>query len=355
MSGRLEKLRDELAPRDLDAFLITDNSNVRYLSGFTGSYAVVLATSDTAFLLTDFRYAEQVAEECPDLSLELVADCWIPAACGLIERLDLRRIGFEGGSLNYHDWNELQSGLPSREMISTDDPVGCLRMAKDESELAAIREAVRITDLAFEHVCRVLQPGVTERAVALELDYFMRKNEADREAFDSIVASGPRSALPHGKPTKRRISEGELIVLDFGARWQGYHADITRTVLMGKPDSRQAEIYNVVLAAQSEAISAIRPGVAGRDVDAVARDFIAAKGFGEYFGHNLGHGLGLSVHDAKILARQSDIVLESGIVVTVEPGIYIPGWGGIRIEDDVLVTESGAEVLTRSPKVLSLG
>ena len=190
--------------------------------------------------------------------------------------------------------------------------------------------------------------------MALRVECFMRENGAEKEAFESIVASGPRSALPHAKPTGRQISERELVVLDFGARYNGYHSDITRTVLLGTPDEKQLEVYNVVLEAQSKAIDAIRPGALGCDIDGIAREHIASKGYGEYFGHGLGHGLGLAVHEGSILREQSDIVLQSGMVVTVEPGIYIPGWGGVRLEDDVLVADTGAEILTKSPKVLAL-
>ena len=354
MSERLGKLRDEMLGDGLDALLITDNINIRYLSGFTGSYAVLLVTGDTAFLLTDSRYAEQAAAECPDFVLEPVEYEWIPAAQSLVERLELRCVGFEAGDLSYEDWHELGAALPFGELIPASDPAGRLRMVKDEAELSAIREAVRIADLAYEHIRQILEPGMAERDVALEIDCFVRKAGAEKEAFDSIVASGPRSALPHGKPTGKRISEGELVILDFGATWRGYHSDITRTILIGSPDSRQEEIYRTVLEAQSKAVTAVRAGVKGREVDAVARDYIAGKGYGEYFGHGLGHALGLAVHEGRVLSRRSDVVLQAGMVLTVEPGIYIPGWGGVRIEDDVVVTDSGAEVLTRSPKVLSL-
>jgi Xaa-Pro aminopeptidase len=352
---RLERLRGELAARELDGFLVTDILNVRYLSGFTGSDAVALVTTDDAILITDFRYAEQSAAECPGMILELVESHWAPGAQRSIEKHDCRRIGFETHQLSYHDWSVLSAALSPGNLVPQEDLVGKLRLVKDELEIAAIREAVRIADLAYGHIVEFLKPGLPEREIAIELDYFMRRNGADKEGFDSIVASGPRSALPHGRSSDRHISKGELIVLDYGAVCQGYHSDITRTVVIGAPDARQQEIYGVVLEAQSRAISAVSPGLSGGEVDAVAREYIAGRGFGEYFGHGLGHGLGLDVHDGRILARNSEVMLESGMVVTVEPGIYIPGWGGVRIEDDVLVTDTGAEVLTRSPKTLSIG
>jgi len=354
MPSRLDRLRGEMASRNLDAFLVTDLLNVRYLSGFTGSYAFALITRDDAVLLTDFRYAEQSAEECPGLYLELVESHWVPGAQRAVERAGVKSVGFESHSLSYHHWSELSAAIPDIRLVPEEDLVGRLRLVKDEAETALIREAVRIADLAYAHIAKFIKPGLTERDVAAELDFFMRRNGADKEGFDTIVASGPRSALPHGKSSDRMISKGELIVLDFGAAFQGYHSDITRTFVLGPPDDRQDEIYGIVLEAQSKAISALRPGLLGGDVDSVAREYIAERGFGEHFGHGLGHGLGLDVHDGRVLARASEIMLEAGMVVTVEPGIYIPGWGGIRIEDDVLVTDSGAEVLTQSPRRLAI-
>ena len=334
----------------MDGFLVTDMLNVRYISGFTGSYAAVLVTEDSAFLLTDSRYAQQASEEAPDFRLEIVEYKWTGPMKALIQRLHLKKVGFEGHALSQADWSELSL----RSLVDADDPIGRLRWIKDDSELAAIREAVRIADLTYKHAAGFICPGMLEHEVAVELDCLVRKAGAERESFDPLVAFGPRSALPHGKPTDRKIAEGDLVLLDFGAKWHGYHSDITRTVVLGKPDPKQQEIYDIVLEAQTAGIAAIRPGIAGGEVDAVARKIIESKGYGECFGHGLGHGLGLDVHDGRILAKKSEIILEPSMVVTVEPGIYIPGWGGIRIEDDVLVTESGSEALTSSPRTLSL-
>ena len=349
MNSRLDRLRAEISA--LDGLLVTDMLNVRYISGFTGSYAVALITGGAAYLLTDSRYTQQASEESPDFTLELIEHDWTGAVKGLIQRFGLKRIGFEGHSLSHRDWTQL-SGL---ELADAEDPIGRLRRVKDQSELVAIREAVRLADLGYRHIIGFIEPGMTEREVAVELDCFMRKAGAEKEAFDALVASGPRSALPHGKPTDRGISVGELLLLDFGAKWHGYHSDITRTVVLGKADKKQQEIYDMVLEAQAAGIAAIHPGVAGGEVDGAARKVIVDAGYGEYFGHGLGHGLGLDVHDGRILAKNSEIILEPNMVVTVEPGIYIPGWGGIRVEDDVLVTESGSEVLTHSPRVIGLG
>lgn len=355
MPFRVDKLRAEMSAHDLDSYLVTDLISVCYLSGFTGSTASVLITKTDAIIITDFRYAEQVAGECPGMVLELVQSHWAAAAQRAIEKYDLQRIGFEAHNLNYHDWSELNALLFPRHLVPAEDLVGRLRYVKDDTEIDLLREAVHIADLAYDHIISFLKPGIMERDVALELEHFMRKNGAEKEAFESIVASGPRSALPHGRSSDRKIGEHDLVVMDYGAVYKGYHSDITRTVMLGKPDDRQEEVYGIVLEAQLKAIATVRPGLRGGDVDAVARDFIANSGYGEHFGHGLGHGIGLEVHDGRLLARRSEIVLEAGMVVTVEPGIYLPGWGGVRIEDDVLVTDTGAEILTKSPKILSLG
>lgn len=352
METRLNRLRGILVERELDALIVADILNVRYLSGFTGSYAVLLVTSDTAFLLTDGRYMEQAAMESPGCILELIEISWVPTMLKLFERVEARRIGFEDHALDYRTWSELSSGTEGVALVPTDNLVENLRMVKDEGEISAIRNAARVTDEAFTHVLTFLKSGLSETEIALEIDFAMRKLGAEKEGFETLVASGPRSALPHGKPTSRIVSEGDLVLMDFGARCDGYHADITRCVVPGRPDLRQEEVYSVVLEAQRRAIEAIHPGVQGRAIDSVAREFIASRGFGEYFTHSLGHGLGLAVHDARVLTKQSNIVLQPGMVVTVEPGIYIPGWGGIRIEDDVLVTNTGCEVLTSSSRQL---
>ena len=356
MSKRLLNLREELAAWDLDALVVADNASIRYLTGFTGSYGVLLVTGDDAYLVTDARYEEQVRIECPNVSLVSIEkeNNWAEVTKAVIEKLHLDRIGFEDHAVNYRNWSQLETALPFAELVPARDLVLQFRLVKDQDEIAALREAVRIVDLAYEYITSYLKPGVQEREIALELDCFMRKCGAEREAFETIVASGPRSAMPHGKPTERTVSEGELIVLDFGARWRGYHSDMTRTVVLGQPDPRQEEIYAIVLEAQSKAMDVIRPGVLGGEVDGAAREYLTAKGFGDYSEHGFGHGLGLTIHDGKIINRHSEVALQVGMVITIEPGIYIPGWGGVRIEDDALVTESGYEILTKSPRVLGL-
>lgn len=356
MSDRMRRLQDVLAKESLDGLLVTDSLNMRYLTGFTGSYAVLLVTGDTAFLLTDSRYTEQAKIEAPHCALVIIeTKNWVSELAERAQDHALHKIAFEDHPLSYHNWAEMRDALSSMELVPAHNLVEKLRLVKDSDEIEAIREAVRITDAAYAHVSDLLEPGLREIEIALELDFFMRKNGADKEAFDTVVASGPRSAMPHAKPTERTLLDGELLVMDFGARAQGYHADITRTVLLGVGDVKQEEIHATVLEAQQRAIDAIRPGVEGGVVDSAARDYIAERGYGDCFGHGLGHGLGLAVHDGGLLNKHSTAILEAGMVLTVEPGIYIPGWGGVRIEDDVLVTNTGCEVLTQSPKALTLG
>lgn len=342
-----------MASRDLDAFLVTDRVNVRYLTGFSGSYAVLLLTVDAAYLLTDSRYVEQASHETYGCTVEQIDLGFVPGVADLLRRIEAGVVGFEESALSYAEWRELNESLEGVELLPVENVTAKFRMVKDAEEIATIRRAACIADDAFAHICSIIRPGMTEREIALEIDCFMRKNGAEESAFETLIAEGDRSAFPHAKPMDREIREGEFVIMDFGARVDGYHSDITRTLLLGQPDERRQAIYDIVLEAQRRAIEAIRPGMQGRQVDAVARDYITDQGYGEYFGHGLGHGLGLEVHDGRILTKKSEIILRPGMVATVEPGIYIPGLGGVRIEDDVLVTESGCEVLTHSPRSLS--
>jgi Xaa-Pro aminopeptidase len=353
IDSRIRHLRAKLSAGNIDALLVTDLLNIRYLTGFSGSRGYLLVSADSATLFIDSRYTEQAALECPGIELAHIESRWIPAVRDLTTELGLKAIGFEAASLGYADWRDLTKEFENLSLVPTEEMVEELRGVKDDAELSAIRGAIAITDSAWNYISQNVTPGRTEFDLAADLDYFMRKHGADKVGFDTIVVSGPRSALVHGKPSDRRIQAGDLVLFDFGATWHGYNGDITRTICVGEPDSRQEEIYSIVLEAQRRAIEAIRPGIIGGEVDGIARDYIAGKGLAEYFGHGLGHDLGLAVHDGRALSRGSEIILRPGMVVTVEPGIYIPGWGGIRIEDDVLITKDGHQVLTGSPKALA--
>ena len=352
---RLEKIRALMRNENLDAVIVTDPKNRRYFSGFSGSAGMLAITVESQQVFTDFRYFEQVKIEAPDYDLvELESALVIYES--LVRAIKENgvgkggRIGFEGGYVIFNVYKKLAEFFPDNELvpISLD---GC-RMVKDEEELRLIKKAAAIADEAFNQVLVHIKPGVREIDVALELEYFMRKLGAEKPAFDTIVASGHRGALPHGMASSKVLEEGDLVTIDFGAVYQGYHSDMTRTVALGKSDAKQREIYSIVLEAQLTGLGALTAGKTGKEVDAAAREVIEKRGYGKYFGHGLGHSVGLAIHELPSLSPKSEIKLEPGVVVSVEPGIYIPDWGGVRIEDLVLVLPDGKEILTTSAKQL---
>ena len=353
VAGRLHKLRQILGKKNLDAILVTMMDNVRYLSGFSGSTATAVVTGTDAILLVDSRYTLQAGEECRRFEVREFKDKAITAVCEVARSLEVEHLGFEADYLTVSEHRKLRSALPSSvRLVGTSRIVDDLRLVKDSFEVEILREAIKISDICFAEILGFIKPGLTEREVALQLEVCMRHHGADKAAFDTIVAAGPHAALPHAQPTDRKLERGQLLKMDYGAEYKQYPSDITRTVSLGEPDAKQREVYQTVLDAQLKAIAAIRPGVAGKDVDAVAREHISNAGYGDCFGHGLGHSLGRGVHDGPGLSRLSPIILEPGMVMTVEPGIYIPGWGGVRIEDDVLVTADGCEILTAATKKL---
>jgi Xaa-Pro aminopeptidase len=353
-SARLEKLRAQLPGHGVPGVLIMEPLNVGYLSGFTGSTAALVVLQDRAVFITDSRYAIQAEKECPAFELAITQSSagYADTIAERVKQLGVPQVGVEGDHLTVVQFEQLKEKLDGIELRPLSNLVGSLRRVKDAGEIGCIRSACGIVDRAFDFLLDLVRPGMTERMVAVELEYFMRKAGSEEEAFHTIVASGPRSALPHGRASDRALGAGDFITFDYGASVGGYHSDITRTIVLGSADARQREVYHVVLEAQQAALAAIRAGVEGKAVDSVARDLIAARGYGENFGHGLGHGLGRSIHDHAALSQRSDVTLQPGMVVTVEPGIYIDGWGGVRIEDDVVVTEEGCEILTHAPKRL---
>jgi Xaa-Pro aminopeptidase len=350
MSSRLERCRAEMAIRGIGALLVQDLENVRYLSGFTGSAGRCLITPDGGWFVTDGRYILQASDQVKDLEVIIDPTQAYVALNPIMARLG-SPIGFEVEHLSVAQFDRLREAC-SAEFTAVSGLVEKLRSIKDPAEIELIRAAVQIVDETFTHILNYLTAGLTEREIAIEIDFQMRRLGADKEGFDSIVATGPHSAWPHARPTDRRVAAGDFIKLDFGALRQCYNSDITRTVVMGEPDDEQRRIYAVVLDAQMTALSAIRPGQTGREIDAVARGVIETAGYGDQFTHNLGHALGRKVHDGPGFGRQVEQTLEPGMVLTVEPGIYVEGLGGVRIEDDVLITDTGCEILTRSRKEL---
>ncbi|MEN6519980.1 MAG: Xaa-Pro peptidase family protein [Armatimonadota bacterium] len=351
MSKRLERIREEMSKQRVDAMLITNLVNIRYISGFTGSTATVIITNDEAIILVDSRYVLQASGECPDFDVILYSGGVLEAAAEILDESAPKRLGFEPNCVTYSTHLELRRVVSKNtRLIGVKGMVEKLRMVKDSGEIDAIKRAVVVADKCFSHVVSWVKPGMTEREIALEMDTYMRKLGAEKESFDTIVAAGPNAACPHHQPTGDVLKEGQMLKMDFGALVDGYCSDLTRTIFMGEPDERQREVYNVVLDAQMAAIHAIKPGVKGSEIDTIAREHIKSEGYGDYFGHGLGHSIGLTVHDGDGFSQRSSIVLEPGMVITVEPGIYVEDWGGVRIEDDIVVTESGVEVLTKSTK-----
>ncbi|PZN13494.1 MAG: Xaa-Pro dipeptidase [Bacillota bacterium] len=351
-AARLERLRRRMAEENLEGLLVGSPANRRYLSGFTGSSGWLLITADRAELWTDFRYLEQAAAQAPGFEIVRHEPDVYRHLGRRIQELGLGRLGFERDHLTYAQWERLRGALPEKvEMVAVGGWIEELRRIKDPAEIAAIRQAARIADEALLEVLADLRPGVTEREVALQLEFAMRRRGAEGVSFDLIVASGPRSALPHGTASDRVIEAGDFVTIDYGALYGGYASDCTRTVVVGPAGERQRRIYDIVLEAQRRALAAVRPGATGAEVDRAARAVIEEAGYGDHFGHATGHGVGLEVHEGpRLAANGRDDVLAPGMVVTVEPGIYLPGWGGVRIEDLVVVTENGGEILTRVTK-----
>lgn len=351
---RLAALRAALSDREppVEALVVGSPHNRRYLSGFTGTAGWVIVTPAAALLLVDFRYVDQARQQAPAFEVVEASPDPLQHVGRALARLGAGRVGFESEHVTVGQLDRLREAAPGVDWVPVAGAVERLRTVKDEEELAAIRRAAALADRTFREVLAEVRPGVAERDLAAELEYRMRRAGAEGVAFDTIVASGPRSALPHGRAGERRLQPGDLVTFDFGARVDGYCSDCTRTVVLGRADAEQRRIYALVLEAQEAALAAVRAGVPGRQVDAAARGRIEAAGLGERFGHGTGHGVGLEVHEAPRLNRTSEDVLAAGMVVTVEPGVYISGWGGVRIEDLVVVRGDGAEVLTPFTKEL---
>ncbi len=347
MTDRVNRLRSLLPDLGVAGMLVSAPENVRYLSSFSSpDDGLVLITPDAAVLLTDGRYTAQAAEES-SLPVEIA-----PSSQGLRERAGelagSHRIGVESEHVSLKAYADLQARFAGG-CVGLDEVIAPLRLIKDAAEIEALREAARITDLAYQEALAVMRPGVTEVEVALAMERVMRINGAE-SGFDIIVASGTRGAMPHGVASQKRIAAGELVTLDFGAAYRGYHADMTRTVAIGEVGAEERRMFDAVLEAQKAAVAAVAPGKRGSEVDAVARDLLARHGLAEGFVHSLGHGTGLRIHEGPRLSAKSTDVLAAGMIVTIEPGVYFPGFTGLRIEDLLLVTEDGHEVLSHSPK-----
>jgi len=348
---RIEKIVSTFDELGLDGLLITSPYNRRYASNFTGTAGTVLISRNKAMFITDFRYVEQASKQCKGYEIVQQKGSMTEEIAKQVAALGINKLGFEQDYVTFATYKEYESAFEAK-LTPISGIIEKLRLIKTDSEIKILKEAARIADAAFEHIIEFIQPGLTELEVSNELEFFMRKAGATSSSFDTIVASGIRSALPHGVATDKVIEKGDFVTLDFGAYYQGYASDITRTIAVGNPSDELKEIYDIVYEAQKRGVQGLKPGMSGKEGDALTRDYIAEKGFGEYFGHSTGHGIGLEIHEGPNLSIKSNYILEPGMVVTVEPGIYIQGLGGVRIEDDALITDNGNELLTHSAKEL---
>jgi Xaa-Pro aminopeptidase len=357
MANRISSLRALFEEEQIDGLLVSSAANRRYLSGFTGSAGYLLVSGDATILATDFRYFEQSATQAPAFHLFKAIGRlqeWLPR---LLETFEGKRLGFEAADVSYALHRQMIATLdqlaPSKQpqLVPTTGLVERLRAIKDEEELSLLQEAIDLGDAAFVHAAGLIEPGWTERQVAWEIERYFREHGAEGVSFSTIVAGGPWGAMPHAYPRDSALLDGTGVVIDMGARLNGYCSDLTRTLPLGQPDSRFAKIYDIVLAAQLTACELIEPGMTGAQAHELAASVIEAAGFGEHFGHGLGHGIGLQVHESPWLTKSSTDLLAEGMVFSVEPGIYIPGWGGIRIEDLVVLQQGRCRRLSHAPKL----
>ncbi|MCC6317775.1 MAG: aminopeptidase P family protein [Gemmatimonadaceae bacterium] len=355
---RVSALRERLLELHGDAVLVSSLPNARYLTGFTGSNALVLISQRDVVLLTDFRYETQVADECPDWVRVRIesASLWKGLWEALSADSTIRSIAFESAHLTHRDFQRCLEQGDRWHWRPTEDLVEALRAVKDADEVRCIREAGRVATDALRRTIARVRPGLTELEVCGILEYELRAGGSEAHPFPPIVAAGDRAALPHARASRRAIAVGDFLLIDFGATAGGYCSDVTRTFTIGAASERQRDVHDAVREAHAKAVGGIRAGVTGKAGDALAREVLEARGFGALFGHGLGHGLGLEVHEAPRLSRLAEGSLPDGAVVTIEPGVYVPGWGGVRLEDDVHVTATGAELLTEFPReLLALG
>ncbi len=352
IKDRIRALRDYIKDKGLEGVLVSKEENLHYFSGFTGDDTMLVVTRDDAVIVTDFRYVEQARNEAPEYRIAKQEKGLLLRVSEVIKELGIKKLGFEGGSLVF-DWYGKIKELVGDGVSFSSLELNSLRQIKDQEELNCIRKAVSISDKAFEDIITFIKPGMSENQVAARLEGVMRSLGSQRPAFTTIVASGKRGSLPHGTATEKLINAGEFVTMDYGAVYEGYHSDITRTICLGPADDKQREVYDAVLKAQLLGLSMVKPGAAGNAVDGAVRKYLHERGYAEYFGHGLGHSLGLEIHEAPTLSPRSTCeALKPNTLITVEPGVYIPDWGGVRIEDTVLVTDTSNDVLTSSSKEL---
>lgn len=348
---KLGRLRSTFSTLGIDGILITSPYNRRYMSNFTGTAGVVLISANQAQFITDFRYVEQASKQCQGFEIVKISSTIPEEVAKQVKKLGIHKLGFEEDYVTFSSFKIFDKQIDS-ELIPISGVIEKLRLIKTDTEIKILKVAADIADAAFKHILDFLSPGKTELEVSNELEFFMRRAGATSSSFDTIVASGQRSALPHGVASDKVIEVGDIVTMDYGAYYKGYASDITRTVAVGEPDTKLKEIYEIVLESQLRGMAGYKSGMTGREADALTRDYIVEQGYGECYGHSAGHGIGLEIHEGPAVSVRSDTILEPGMVVTCEPGIYIPGLGGVRIEDDTLITKDGNEALTHSTKEL---
>jgi Xaa-Pro aminopeptidase len=356
--SRLQRIRQSLAQQELDAFIVSQPENRRYFSGFTGSAGWLLISDNNAFLAVDFRYVEQAGKESPDFEVVHVKGDlanWLPR---LALDSGFKKMGFEADHVPFAIYQQLRKAVGNGDrkiqLIPTSGLVESVRAVKEPEEIKSIAEAVKLADAACGQAKSVIRPGTSEREVAWELERFLRESGSETMPFDIIVASGSNAALPHAKPSEKLILENEPVVIDLGARVNGYCSDLSRTFFLGDSDKTFSKIYDIVLGAQLTALAAIVAGMSGNQADQLARTVVEQAGYGDAFGHGLGHGVGLEAHESPRLGPNSSDLLVDGMVFTVEPGIYVSGWGGVRIEDTVVMENGKVKVLTRAEKIANI-
>ncbi len=348
---RVKNVQDKLSKYNIDALLVTNMFNVRYLANFTGTTGLVVITKDEAYFVTDFRYTEQAAEEAKGFTIVKNEGPIFEEVAKIVQEDKIENLGFEQENITYAVYNQINDIIPC-ELVPVTGLVEKLREVKTEDEINIIKEAINITEKAYDYILGFVKPGKTEIEVANELDFYMRNEGATSVSFDTIVASGVRSAMPHGVASDKVIEEGDMVTIDFGCYYKGYVSDMTRTFAVGDPGEQMKEIYEIVYQANKKVNEVAKAGMTGAELDAIARDYIAEKGYGPQFGHTLGHGIGLEVHEGPSLSFRNEDKLVVNNIVTNEPGIYVPGLGGVRIEDDLVIKEDGAEILMTTPKEL---
>mgnify|MGYP001242154713 CR=1 FL=1 len=356
METRLEGIRSRFEDLGIDALIVSSDENRRYLSGFTGSAGSLILTSNEAVLATDFRYVEQAGQQSPYFRVlrTLGSLDWLIT---LLDELGVKRLGFESQHMTVASHERLLKALNEKDLdyttslIATSGVVETIRSVKDPLEMIALTRAIEIADQAFEEVAKTIRAGQTEAEIAWNLEKTMRELGAESVSFDTIVAAGPNAALPHHRPSDQAIRESEPLIIDMGAKYQGYCSDLSRTLCLGQPDETFRKVYDTVLGAQLAAIAMVERGMTAGDADALARTVIEEAGYGDNFGHSLGHGVGLAVHEQPGVGPNSNTILENGMAFTIEPGIYISGWGGVRIEDVVVLEDGKARVISKASKI----